>query len=129
VCCMTGKRERFRFFAFKLSGIMIVVFLLQMVFGNFNFTELFVLNGLVFSHWQIWRFLTAIFLHGGIAHLIYNLFALVLFGSILEKLIGSKRFLTVFFVTGILANVVSINFYNSSCFRSSFWGYRGTHYY
>jgi len=31
---------------------------------------------------------SAIFLHGGIAHLMYNLFALALFGSILERLIG-----------------------------------------
>jgi hypothetical protein len=37
-----------------------------------------------------------------------------LFGSILERLIGWKRFLIVFFVTGILANLFSVNFYSSS---------------
>ena len=42
------------------------------------------------------------------------MFALALFGSILEKLIGGRRFLTVFFTTGILANLISINFYPSS---------------
>ena len=44
----------------------------------------------------------------------YNLFALLLFGSIVEKIIGGKKFLIVFFVSGILANIVSSIFYPSS---------------
>ena len=39
---------------------------------------------------------------------------MALFGSILEKYIGSKKFLLVFFVTGILANLISINYYDAS---------------
>jgi membrane associated rhomboid family serine protease len=77
-----------------------------------GFTEMFVLNE---SAWtQPWRFLTSVFLHGGIGHLALNLFALLMFGSILEKFIGGNRLLFVFFVTGILANLISINFYDSS---------------
>jgi membrane associated rhomboid family serine protease len=49
-----------------------------------------------------WTMLTYIFLHGSFAHLFYNMFALALFGSILERVIGGKRFLFVFFVSGIL---------------------------
>jgi len=101
---------KFRFYAIKLSGIMILIFVLQIFFSGF--TELFLLNQ---DSWtQVWRFLTAIFLHGGIAHLLYNIFALALFGSILEKLIGWKKFFRVFFISGILANLVSVSFYNSS---------------
>ena len=89
---------------------MIIVFIFQLLFKEFS--ELFILNKNSFI--QPWRFLTAIFLHGSFAHLLFNSFALVLFGSILESLIGSRRFLRVFFVTGILANFFSINFYSSS---------------
>jgi membrane associated rhomboid family serine protease len=53
-------------------------------------------------------------LHGGLGHLVLNLFALAFFGSVLEKFIGGKKLLLVFFVSGILANLVSVNFYNSS---------------
>ena len=42
------------------------------------------------------------------------MFALLFFGFSLERLIGSRRFLMVFFVSGILANVVAVNFYDSS---------------
>ena len=102
--------ERFRFYAFKLAGICIGVFLLQLLIPSF--TGLFVLNQ---SAWpEIWRFISAIFLHADIGHLAYNLFALVLFGSIVEKVIESKKFLIIFFVSGIVANLVSINFYSSS---------------
>ncbi len=102
--------KKFKFYAIKLSMLMILIFLAQSLFSDF--TNLFVLNQ--FSWIQPWRFLTAIFLHGNIAHLILNLFALFLFGSILESQISSKRFLIVFFTTGILANIIAVNFYDSS---------------
>ena len=101
---------KFRFFALKLCLIMVSVFLVQIVFQDF--TEFFVLTK---ASWgEIWRFVSAIFLHVGLIHLIYNLFALALFGSILESVIGSRRFLIIFFISGILANLVSINFYDFS---------------
>jgi uncharacterized protein len=102
--------SKFKFTAIKLSLFIVAIFILQIVIPNV--TDLFVLNEL--SWQQPWRFVTSIFLHGGLTHLILNLFALLLFGSILEKFIGSKRFLLVFFTTGILANLISINFYDSS---------------
>ncbi|MFH1289917.1 MAG: rhomboid family intramembrane serine protease [Nanoarchaeota archaeon] len=101
---------KFKFYAVKLSGIIVLVFLAQLFISGF--TNLFILNEL--SWQQPWRFVTSIFLHGGLAHLVLNLFALLLFGSILEKLINSKRFFIVFFITGILANLISMNFYSSS---------------
>ncbi len=101
---------KFRGYSFIIAGICIAVFLLQIFFSGF--TDYFVLNEQAYT--QIWRFVTAIFLHGSLSHILYNMFALILFGSILEKLIGGRRFLAVFFVTGILANLFSVNFYDSS---------------
>lgn len=104
------RENRFGFYALKLSLIVILVFLAQLFIPLFG--EMFVLNGSAFV--QPWRFVSSIFLHGGLAHLVLNLFALVLFGSILERFIGGRKFLLVFFSTGVLANLVSVNFYNSS---------------
>jgi hypothetical protein len=88
------------------------VFILQNLISEF--TGLFVLNKSALYNYEIWRFVTSVFLHENIVHLLYNLFALALFGFILEKLIGSKRFLIVFFASGIIANLIAVNFYNSS---------------
>jgi hypothetical protein len=96
--------------ALWLALICIVIFIFQNLIPGF--TNLLILNQLSFS--QPWRFLTSIFLHGSLIHLTYNLFALILFGLILEKLIGSKKFLIIFFLSGIFASLISVNFYNSS---------------
>ncbi len=102
--------EKFRFFAISLSAILVLTFLLQNIFPSFESALILTKNPIN----QPWRYLTAIFLHGNIAHLLYNIFALVLFGTILEKYIGSRKFLLTFLATGILANVISALFYNAS---------------
>jgi len=94
-----------------LAIFIVVVFFFQISFVFFD--GLFVLNSNALSG-EYWRFLTSIFLHGGAGHLLSNLFALVLFGFILESIIGTRNFLLTFFSAGILANVVAVSFYPSS---------------
>ena len=105
-------KSNIKFYFIKLSVIIVIVFLLQLMFPLV--TEIFVLNEKAIDNHEYWRFLTAIFLHGDAAHLMYNLFALLFFGFTTERLIGSRRFLIVFFSTGILANIIAVNFYPSS---------------
>jgi len=102
--------SKLKFYSLWLCLICVIIFILQLLIPGF--TELFVLNQA--SWFQPWRFVTAIFLHASVAHIAYNLFALALFGIILEKLIGSNKFLLVFFASGIIANLIAVNFYSSS---------------
>lgn len=99
-----------RYFTIWLSLACILFFIFQLVIPEF--TDLLVLNQ---QSWlEPWRFVTSIFLHGGFSHILFNMFALVLFGMILESIIGSKKFLFVYFASGILANLIAVNFYSSS---------------
>jgi membrane associated rhomboid family serine protease len=59
----------------------------------------------VTHHLFIWQVVTYLFLHGGWFHIIFNLFALWMFGSDLESLWGSRRFLTYYFLTGVGAGM------------------------
>ena len=106
-----NKNKRFRWWALKLTIITVVVFALQLFISGF--TELFVLDSAK-AFTAPWRLITSIFLHGGIVHLAYNMFALALFGLILEKKIGTRNFLLVYFIGGILANIATLPFYTSS---------------
>ena len=45
------------------------------------------------SNFQIWQIFTHMFMHGGIAHLAFNMFALWMFGTSVESIFGSNRFL------------------------------------
>lgn len=94
--------------ALWLSIIIIIIFLLQKFIPVF--TDLFILDSRLVTI-RFWTLLTAIFLHSGVVHLLYNLFALALFGSILENIIGTRKFLILFFVSGLAASFASLPFY------------------
>lgn len=106
--------NKIKFYSLWLALIIIGIFVLQNLPGIPGFTDTFVLNNKAVDNFQIWRYLTAIFLHGSITHLAFNLFALLFFGLVLEKLMGSKKFLLTFLLSGIIANIISVNFYTSS---------------
>ncbi len=59
---------------------------------------------------QYWRFLTAMFLHAGLIHLLLNMYALYLFGYLIEAAFGKPRFIAIYFVSGFLASVASYSF-------------------
>jgi rhomboid protease GluP len=60
------------------------------------------------KHWL--RLISAIFLHGGFLHLVFNLWAFIQLGYAWEVLFGARRFLFVFFSTGLTASITSARF-------------------
>ncbi|GIZ14568.1 rhomboid family intramembrane serine protease [Capnocytophaga catalasegens] len=62
-------------------------------------------------HW--WQFISHMFMHGGTTHLIFNMFALWSFGSPLEQIWGSNRFLFFYFACGLGAALIhsGVNYY------------------
>ena len=65
---------------------------------------------LVWSEFMIWQPFTYLFFHGGIWHLLINMFVLWMFGSELERLWGKEHFLKFYFVTGVGAGLVTMIF-------------------
>ena len=57
-----------------------------------------------FFHW--WQPVTHMFMHGGFWHLFFNMYTLFIFGSILERVWGTRKFLIFYFVTGLGAAAV-----------------------
>jgi len=104
--------EKFEFYAIKLSVIAVIVFGLSAVFSDFFYANFMLVSSEVLA--KPWTIITHIFMHGDLFHLGSNLFALLLFGTILEKYIGSRKFLFVFFSAGIVSSVGDIMFYNAT---------------
>ncbi len=89
-----------------------ILFILQMITGIYDgiVTSMFIfVPSLAFE--EPWRFITSMFLHGGIMHLFFNAYALFLFGSILESRISSRDFLTIFFIGGLVGGLAYYSTY------------------
>ncbi len=104
---------------FKIVIACVGIFLAQLFFRSAQFSNEHGL-GLIEANFALvqsdvlikpWMFVSAMFLHGDVGHLIFNMISLAIFGSILEHVVGRRNFLIVFFSTGILANLLSAPYY------------------
>ncbi len=83
-----------------------VVFLFEISVGDSNDPEVLHRIGAlepyaVVVRGEYWRLFTALFLHGGFAHLGFNLFALYVLGPPLERSIGTMRFVLCYLISGL----------------------------
>ncbi len=86
-----------------IIGINLLLFIATLINGN-----LILLLGFQPANFlaRPWTIVTNLFIHGGIWHIFANMFTLYFFGSFLYRLIGVKRFLLVYFVGGIVGNIL-----------------------
>jgi len=91
----------------------LVVFVLQTLTGGGMGRSLGIIDvwasfvpQLAIFDFQVWRFVTYMFLHGGFFHILFNMFVLWMFGSQIEALWGRRTFLTYYFVCGVGAAVI-----------------------
>jgi membrane associated rhomboid family serine protease len=89
-----------------------LVFLAQNTFAgptsSFSFEDYFALHAWQSSLYKPWQIITHMFLHGDFGHILGNMFALWMFGSILENVWGPKRFLLFYFLCGVGAAVIHL---------------------
>ncbi len=101
----------------KIIIINIVVFLIQMLFENISFGDYpgwyvvnryFALNPLFGLdpagqefNFQIWQIFSYQFMHGGFSHIFWNMFMLWMFGNEIENIMGSKKFLFFYLLSGV----------------------------
>lgn len=98
-----------------LIGINIIVLLAMEWYGS-STNELTLLQfGAIFDfpnlqpnlEPELWRYVTAMFLHIGFAHLFFNSFALYVFAPPMEYMLGKWRYLLLYLLSGIAGNVIS----------------------
>src|SRR5262249_19623675 len=65
---------------------------------------------LVIGRLWVWQVATYMFLHGGLFHILFNMLALWMFGTELERIWGTRYFLKFYFVSGIGAGVLTVLF-------------------
>lgn len=95
-----------------LLGIMAVYFVVITLNGGSTNTETLVNFGAFFPPYilknnEYYRFVTSIFIHIGVAHIFFNGYALYIFGTQIEKVMGRIKYILFFLITGVGGNVVT----------------------
>lgn len=90
----------------NLIIINVAVYVAEYIF-RIQWTHLLGLTPYYFWRGFLWQPFTYMFLHGGFMHLLINMFILWMFGSPLESVWGSKRFLTYYLICGVGAGVLN----------------------
>lgn len=104
------------YFTYGLIIINILIFIIMYFQSkNLDIIQLLIKFGanskqLVLEQKQYWRLFTSMFIHIDFLHLIYNCFALYLFGIRVEKYFGKSRFILIYIFSGIIGNIISIIF-------------------
>ena len=90
-----------------LLGINVVVFILQMATeGNVNSVfQLGAMQGFAVADGDYWRLFSAAFLHAGILHIAFNMYALYLFGPYIERSLGTTRFVIAYVTMAVASSV------------------------
>lgn len=111
---MNYRTERLPIVTLSLIGLNTLVFLVTLIAsihtgGESNF---WVMENLWLipaeSHW--WTFITSVFVHGGILHLVGNMLFLFLFGCCVEDMVGRARFTIMYLLGGLFAALAYIGF-------------------
>lgn len=88
-----------------------IVFLAQLVFdGTWPLTNTIALYPYGSGYFEPYQLVTHMFAHGGWMHIIFNMYALWLFGSVLERIWGPKKFLIFYLVCGLAAGLTQMFF-------------------
>jgi membrane associated rhomboid family serine protease len=89
---------------YLLIGVCAVIFILQNLASGWGGWPYFAFFP-AFAFQYPWMFVTSIFLHASVDHILFNMIALFFFGTYLERWAGSRLLLLVFFVSGIVGNL------------------------
>ncbi len=99
------------FFTYILLGLIIIVFIAMTLAGGSQSTEVLITFGanvgILIMRGETWRLFTSMFLHIGLMHLLFNAYALFIFGLEMERLYGPDRFITIYILSGLFGSLAS----------------------
>lgn len=117
----------FNLFPPVIKNLLIInaaVFFVQLIMSNISFNgyptdyilnRWFALNPILVNdnsllpfNFQIWQLITYQFMHGNFSHILFNMFALWMFGAEIENIFGSKKFLIFYLLAGVTAGLLHL---------------------
>jgi len=66
------------------------------------------INYRIFENYEIYRLISAMFLHADVMHIFSNMVALLIFGAVVELSYSKVQFLIIYFISGLIGNIFSL---------------------
>jgi len=85
----------------QLLIINVLFFIGTYIVGEQVAYKILALHSPINNDFKLWQPITHMFMHGGLMHIFFNMFALISFGSLLERIWGAKKFLFFYFSCGL----------------------------
>ncbi len=106
------RMRRFPPFTMGIIVVLVAVFVGEVVFDALESAEAIIAAGALAREdveaGQYWRLVTAIFLHGGVEHLVSNVIALFILGMLAEHAFGRAQYFVLFIVSGLAGSLLSV---------------------
>ena len=90
----------------KVLLIINIIFFLGTIFVGDYAYEMFSLFFFKSEHFEFWQIITHMFMHGGLMHLVFNMYALWAFGGPIEQYLGQNKFIFFYFSAGLGAALI-----------------------
>ncbi|RAO99963.1 Rhomboid family protein [Petrotoga sp. 9PW.55.5.1] len=98
----------------SLIAINGLIFILMFLFGGFSAfsnPRIYILFGAQLGNLikagEWFRMITSMFVHGGLFHIFFNMFALFYVGNLVERTYGKERFISIYLITGLFGNLLT----------------------
>lgn len=89
-----------------INGLMFLALMMCQQVFHIDLNDILGLHYLGSEAFKPYQLITYMFMHGSLMHIFFNMFALFMFGRMLEQIWGAKKFLIYYFVTGIGAVLI-----------------------
>jgi rhomboid protease GluP len=109
-----GMPDTAPYVTYAIIAITVVMYVLQLASESMLGTDILILYGARINEailaGELWRFITPALLHGSIPHILFNMYALFIFGTGLERHFGHGRFFLLYVLGAFTGNVISFLF-------------------
>ncbi|WP_428770696.1 rhomboid family intramembrane serine protease [Treponema sp. HNW] len=96
--------------ALTLTAVNVILFFITEAFPSVR--AYLSLNSVLIIHGRMyWQFISYMFVHGSLMHLLGNMLGLVFFGTAVERKLGTKQFLILYFSSGLASGALSFAVY------------------
>ena len=108
-----------------LNVLLFIVFYSLISAGILSFEDVALTPLVVLSGSSLWTFISSMFMHSGITHLLFNMISLFFIGTLLERIIGRKRYFWFYMISGIFAGLIFVllsGFFGGSSLGAKLFG-------